>query len=177
MDAIMIQSDLPYLEPLLMWLRNDEMLKSVFTDKSFFMPHKDLLSSIEDSIKNNCPAPRALWILPGDTSAINARIGCTTLGNHTFNILVFVQCIRDAFNLVKSGDEVKLTGQYMELSNLRRLIKDSVNRFALQNEKQFTGRTFEAMTWVRDQNLYPQEGSFLATSIEFQVRILNNKES
>ena len=45
-----IDSDLPYLEPLLMWLRNDESLKPYFTDKSFLEQKiKEYQSAIEET--------------------------------------------------------------------------------------------------------------------------------
>src|SRR5690606_23720627 len=104
-------------------------LKKEFTEKSFFMAKRDLLSAVDDLIAADCPAPRALWIIPGDTVASAQRTGCKSQGNHSFAISIFVQCIRDSFNLVRRDGDLSLEGQYMELAKLRRLVKNSVHKF------------------------------------------------
>lgn len=163
-------SDVPYLEPLLFWLRNDQALKGYFTDKSFFMPKHTLIEATEEAIKSDCPAPRALWILPADTTAINPRPGCKPNGLHTFHIVVYVQCIRDAFQIVARGDEPRLDGQYMELSKIRKEVKRSVSDFEISNREHQVRRYLDIM-WIKDQNLYPDENNFLTTAMEFQVKI------
>lgn len=169
---LLLLTDIPYLEPLLMWLRKDETLKSEFTDKSFFMPHSDLISATEDAMRADCPAPRALWILPQDTLAQGQRDTCLTPGVHTFYIEVIVQCIRDSFQLVKRDDDVKLEGQFMELAALRKKVKASVRNFAINNAKPGPPKLFTDIFWVKDSMLYPSgENRFLATAIEFQIKI------
>ena len=161
--------DLPYLEPLLFWLRDDSVLKNEFTEKSFFMPHSDLITATEDAMKKDCPAPRALWILPQDTLAAGQRPLCLNPGTHTFYILIIVQCIRDVFQLSKSGDSIKLTGQFMELSALRKQVKKSVLDFARSSA---SNNKFTDILWVKDQMLYPSDDNkFLTTAIEYSIKI------
>lgn len=170
----MLNTDLPYLEPLLFHLRQDPVLKKSFTEKSFFMPHSDLISATEEAMKKDCPAPRALWILPQDTLATitTQKNSCNVPGNHTFFIEIIVQCIRNQFTLVKRGDEVKLEGQFMELAQIRKQVKNSVSQFGKDNSKLMTGQTFSDLVWIKDSMLYPTEDtSFLATAIEYRVKI------
>lgn len=167
----MLLTDLPYLEPLLLHLRKDESLKQHFTDKSFFMPHSDLLSAAEESMKKDCPAPRALWILPQDTIAQGRKPNCKVPGIHTFFITIFVQCIRDEFQLVNRNGVVKLEGQFMSLVELRKLVKESVLRFGREQSMSLVGKKFDNISWSKDQMIYPDEGNFLATAIEFEVTI------
>lgn len=167
---MVVANDLPYLEPLLFHLRKDEDLKKIFTEKSFFMPKHILIQATEEATKKSCPAPRALWIIPEDTVANNPKPGCNSIGIHSFNIVLFVQCIREPFELVRSGDGVKLSGQYMELSSIRKAVKKSVNKF--QNESKLDlNLRYSDITWIKDQNLYPDDGNFLTTAIEYSVKI------
>jgi len=167
-----IDSDLPYLEPLLMWLRNDESLKPYFTDKSFFMPKLDLQKAADEALKGDCPSPTALWIFPMDTDAASTTTECRSAGTHSFAIVLWVQCIRESFELVKRDGEVVLGGQFMELTTMRKAVKKSIAAFAKDNTSKFPNRFFEKVIWLRDRNLYPQEDSFLGTSIEYRVNIL-----
>ena len=164
-------NDLPYLEPLLMWLRNDETLKEVFTDKSFFMPKLDLAKATTEALQKECPAPRALWIFPLDTDAISQKEGCRNQGSHSFGIIIYVQCIRQPFELIKKESKVILGGEFMELIHIRALVKDSLRRFAIKNSKDIN-KKFEKVVWTRDRNLYPESDAFLGTSIEYKVNIL-----
>ena len=174
---MLLDTDIPYLEPLLFHLRNDPILKAQFTDHSFFMPHADLISATEDAMKKDCPAPRALWILPEDTIATARKNGCNVPGNHTFRIEVVVQCIRDPFQLAKTGNstdgyQVRLQGQFMELMDLRKKVKASVKEFAKANELPGSPKLFTDIYWVKDSMLYPTgENRFLATAIEYQITI------
>lgn len=166
-----LDTDIPYLEPLLMWLQDDQTLKDHFTQASFFMAHADLVSAVEESMRANCPAPRALWILPGDTQATSQVNGCKSPGRHSFTILIFVQCIRDSFVFRTDGTETHLGGQYVLLSHLRKLVKKSVHKFASKNMTIYN-KGWDALNWSRDQNLYPsEENNFLATAIEYSITI------
>lgn len=168
---MLLNTDLPYLEPLLFHLRTDEALKGQFTEHSFFMPHHDLVSATEESMAKDCPSPRALWILPGDTRAQALREGCSSPGVHSFVIEIVVQCIRDPFQIVKRDDVARLEGQSMELFMLRKLVKKSVLDF-VNNRPKTNPKQFEGLSWVSDKMLYPSgEDKFLATAIEFQVTI------
>lgn len=168
---MLLDTDLPYLEPLLFWLKKDEKLKLLFSRDSFFMPHSNLITATEEAMKKDCPAPRALWILPQDTLAVNQREGCDSQGRHTFYIEIITQCIRDQFQIIKNGDEAKLTGQFMELAALRKAVKKSVNAFAKENMKE-TYKKYENIFWVKDQMLYPTEANnFLATAIQYEIKI------
>lgn len=167
----MLQVDIPYLEPLWLWLRADETLKQHFTEHSFFMPHSHLVSATEEAMRKDCPAPRALWILPGDSIASQtARVppGCSISSSHTFYIQIIVQCIRDAFQAVEREGSLALEGQFMELSFLRNKVKQSVLKFS----SQWRGKEFENVQWRKDSILYPtEESNFLATASEFNVTI------
>ena len=169
--GVVVVTDIPYLEPLLFWLRRDETLKRYFSDKSFFMPHNNLISATEEAMNKDCPAPRALWILPQDTLAGNAPANCKRPGLHTFYIQVIVQCIRDQFQIINKDGELKLEGQYMELAQARYAVKESVRAFNKQNDSNIS-RKFEGVNWVKDMNLYPDnENAFLATALEYEVKI------
>lgn len=171
----LLATDIPYLEPLLFWLRQDPNLKAQFTDKSFFMPHADLVAATQEAMqKKDCPAPRALWILPGDTLAqTQEKNGCFSPGVHRFHIQLIVQCIRDSFQLVERDGEVRLSGEFMTLMALRKMVKASVRSFAKDYTfKNFTAAQFEDISWQRDQMIYPQDqGGFLSTAMEYQVTI------
>lgn len=165
----MMNTDVPYLQPLLFHLRDDAILKQHFTDRSYFMPKNDLVSAIDEAIKNDCPAPRALWILPQETVATNPKPGCKSPGRHSFYITIITQCIRDAFELYEIDGELTLKGQYMELAMLRQLVKDSIQQFS---KKTFMNAGFMNVTWVRDQMLYPDEQEqFLVTTLQYEVTI------
>jgi len=167
----MLLTDIPYLNPMWRWLREDPSLKSEFTDKSFFMPHSDLISATVEAMKKDCPAPRALWILPQDTLAGARREGCRSPGTHTFYIQIIVQCIRDTFQIVKRDNEVVLEGQFMELCALRKKVKDSVLAFG-NDYKNKTPVKFDKLYWVKDTMLYPSgEQKFLSTAIQFEINI------
>lgn len=171
----MLLTDIPYLEPLLFHLRQDPELKKFFTDKSFFMPHHDLVEAITDSSNPDCPLPRSLWILPGDTAAINRKPGCVSAGLHSFSIAIAVKCIYDAFTLSKKNDgDIHLEGQFMELTRLRKLVKKSVNTFA-KNLIHVNESKYNDLVWIGDQNLYPNEEQkkILATAINFEVTIFS----
>ena len=45
------------------------------------------------------------------------------VGSHSFSIAIAVKCIRNPFELVKRENGVRLSGQFMELMELRRLVK------------------------------------------------------
>lgn len=170
----MLDNDIPYLEPLLFWLQDDPKLKQEFTEQSFFMPHAHLVDAAMEAMKKDCPVPRVLWILPGDTNAqTTARPDCKSPGIHTFKIMIIVQCIRDSFVISKANGKVFLSGQYMVLSGLRKLVKESVLEFYKDHAKRnFTGSKFSDLVWVKDQNLYPPDDEgFLITSIDYQVKL------
>ena len=168
---MLLDTDLPYLEPLLMWLREDETLKKEFTDKSFFMPQIDLAKATSEAkAGGSCPAPRSIWIFPLDTDSIQKKENCLNQGLHNFAIIIYLQCIRDPFQLSKQDEEVRLTGQFMEMTYLRKLVKESVRKFSIKNSKNVPTK-FEKIIWQRDRNLYPQDDPFLGTSIEYTVNI------
>ena len=163
-------SDLPYLSPLLFHLRNDEALKDYFTEKSFFMPKTTLVSATEEAMKKDCPAPRALWILPDNTTALNPKSGCVPVGNHTFYVTIFTQCIRNPFELIKKDNKIELGGTFMELTKIRRAVKISINKFENQNRSILTNK-FSNITWMGDQNLHPDEEGFIVSALQYNVTI------
>lgn len=179
----MLLTDVPYLEPLLFHLQDDETLKQYFTEKSFFMPHYDLVKAITEKTSDDCPLPNLLWILPGDTTAEQSaqisnqrRVGCKSTGKHSFVIALAVHCIRNTFVIKKVDGKAVLEGQFMELTRLRKLVKDSVHKFSVKHQASTigaVGKRFENIVWTGDQNLYPEENDvLLATSINFEVTIL-----
>ena len=173
---LQIDSDIPYLEPLLLHLRTDPKLQNEFTDKSFFMPHVNLLEATSEALSMDCPLPRALWILPGDSIATTAQQNCQSPAKHTFHIQLIVQCIRDQFQISKKDDQFYLNGQAMELFSLRKLVKKSVVEFSRKWDKENNRQKFEKMLWVKDIMQYPDDNpenpnKFLATALEFSVTI------
>ena len=164
-------NDIPYLEPLLFWLRNDETLKKYFTDNSFFMPKHTLVEATEEAMRKDCPAPRALWILPGNTRANQTQNGCRGTGIHSFHVVVYVQCLRDTFQIYNKYGKAALGGQYVELSEIRQHVKHSVAEFSKGLLKQH-GLRYSNLRWVGDTNLYPDENNFLTTAIEYEINIL-----
>lgn len=169
---MLLNTDVPYLEPLLFHLRADESLKSYFTDKSFFMPHNHLVEATEEAMQKNCPAPRALWILPDDSIATSTQANCLSPSLHTFRIELLVQCIRNSFYLSKKDDEIVLSGQYMELATIRKAVKKSVFEFNKNFQKQNSAPKFKDVIWKKDYMLYPEDNNkFLATVLEYNVTI------
>lgn len=167
-------TDLPYLEPLLFWLRQDPELKTIFTEKSYFMPHDDMINAVMEAIKKDCPAPRVIWILPQQTIATATNPNCKSPGRHTFYIQIFVQCIRDKFQISKKDNKIQLTGQFMELTKIRNEVKRSVNDFS-KSQNNLPIKKFDNIRWVGDSMLYPEsEGghqSFLITNLEYEVTL------
>lgn len=169
----MLNTDVPYLEPLLFWLRNDDTLKEEFTEKSFFMPHNHLIAATNEAMAKNCPAPRALWILPGDNIPKSLKANCNIPIEHSFHILIFVQCIRDQFQIVKKDGEAHLEGQFMELSDLKKKVRSSVLAFGRDWEKNNPYKLFNEITYRGDKPLYPDdENKFLVSEIDYTVNIL-----
>lgn len=165
-------TDLPYLEPLTLWLQRDENLKNHFTEKSFFMPHADLITATEEAMKKDCPAPRALWIIPQDTVAQTRKPGCRSPGIHTFYISIITQCIRESFYFSKDGTGVHLAGPFMDLAELRLFVKNSVMAFMNNYAKPGSPNKFGDLVWIKDQMLYPNgESKFLITTLQFEVKI------
>lgn len=166
----MLDTDLPYLDPLLFHLRSDETLKKYFTDKSFFMPKTDMINAVDEAIQQSCPMPRALWILPQDTVSVNSRAGCVSQGNHTFFIQLITKCIKHEFQISKKDDELYLSGDFMELAQIRKAVKKSMvsfSRKALENTYQYKN-----LVWVKDQMLYPdQADGFFVVTLEYSVII------
>ena len=162
-------NDLPYLEPLLLHLREDEVLKKYFTNKSFFMPKHTLIEAAKEAMAKDCPAPRSIWVVPQTTSATNPRAGCSGEKEHTFTIIIFIHCIRDAFQLVKSDNGIKLGGQFMELSKIRLAVKRSVNEFQNKIANDLS-LPFHDVTWLRDNSLNPSD-SFLVTGLLYSVKL------
>lgn len=162
-----IVDDIPYLEPLLFHLQNDENLKEFFSNKSFFMPKHVLKEATLEAAKKDCPAPRALWVLPENSEAVSPKAGCVGSVRHNFYVVVFIQCIRDTFEIVKRNNEPKLDGQYMELSRIRKAVKKSINEFERKGQGQF--KSYRDITWLRDQNIYPDEDNFLTTAMHYSV--------
>lgn len=168
----MLLTDIPYLEPLLFHLRRDECLKDEFTEKSFFMPHSNLVSASREAMDKNCPAPRALWILPQDSLALVQKNDCKSPAVHTFYIEIIVQCMRDQFDIVERDGCLKLEGQFMSLMALRKKVKDSVREFSKTTTAQGQNYKFYDLFWVKDTMLYPNDDSnFLATAIEYQIKL------
>jgi len=172
----MLLTDIPYLQPLTLWLQDDETLKEYFTVQSFFMPHNNLVEAIADAEKNkDCFLPNALWILPGDTTTLQRRAACRSQGNHSFKIAIMTHCMGGPFFFRKLDDgSFELAGQFMELARMRKLVKDSVHRFAAKVQTQM-GLGYIDLVWVADQNIYPNEqnSNLIATSISFEIKLNN----
>lgn len=167
--------DLPYLNPLLTYLRADTTLEKFFSKKDFFALPKTDLADLEAAIKKDCPSPRSLWIFPGTSTnaAPQQRLkNCTPKADHTFNIVIIFQCIRDTFEFKKDPDTTKiyLDGQFMELSEARRAVKKSITEF---NKSLDFNEAFDFISWNSDEMLFPEgENSHLMSSSSFQTIIL-----
>lgn len=173
---MLIDSDLPYLEPLLLHLRNDPSLKEHFTETSFFMPRNHMIAAIKEAMDKECPAPRALWIFPSTSTAIgNPKAGCRPTQLHSFYITVFIQCMGNSFDFVKRDSGIILGGGFMELTTLRKAVKKSVLEFSKKSEhnKFSTNVTYENLQWVGDDIVYPDdENSFLGVTLEYTINLL-----
>ena len=174
---MLLDTDLPYLEPLLFHLKKDPVLQKYFTEKSYFMPKNSLVSAVKESTGKDCPSPRAIWILPQDNVAASENANCVPKMVHTFYISIIVNCIRDQFQISKGEDNIPhLGGEYLELTEIRKYVKKSVYAFAKKwAEDHITGAKFEKLTWRKDQIMYPGEDDgekFLITALEFTVIIL-----
>lgn len=137
------------------------------------MPKSNLISATDEAMKKDCPSPRAIWIMPQDTVVATAKANCKAIGNHSFTILIFVRCIRDPFQLSMVEDDAHLTGEFMELCQIRKAVKKSVREFGIAFEQANHSRSFQDITWQGDQMLYPDDTErFLVSSTEYQVKIL-----
>lgn len=169
--------DLPYLEPLMFHLRNDEDLEKFFSKKDFFAMPKTDLADLEGAIKKDCPAPRSVWIFPGSSQAASATrsANCFPKALHTLNIVIVFQCIRDTFTFIKDKDgDVRLSGTFMELSEARKALKVSINKFNKKiSDPIVMSVGFDFINWTNDDMLYPEEGDkMLVSSSVFQTMIL-----
>lgn len=137
------------------------------------MPKDSLISATKDVMAVDCPAPRALWILPQDSLPASKKANCMPVMVHTFYINIIVQCIRDQFQLSKGKTgELELTGQYMELIEARDAVKRSVLKFGIDQGKSFEEVRFNNIIWAGDQMLYPtDEDAFLSTAIKYEINI------
>lgn len=136
------------------------------------MAHNDLVEAILESQNSDCALPKSLWILPGDSIPTAKKPGCRSTANHSFSIALAVKCIRNPFVLVKRESEIHLEGQFMELVAMRKLVKDSVHKFA--SAIQFNS-SYGDISWAGDRLLYPssEEQALLATAINYEVTIFN----
>lgn len=169
---MLLDTDIPYLEPLLFHLQDDPVLKNFFTQFSFFMPKDGIAAAVAELKGSDCPAPRSIWILPQDGVAINGKNSvkqvCVPSVRHTFNILLFVSCIRDPFQVSFKDGKAILDGTYMEMSAIRKAVMKSVAGF----NKKHDGLKFENVMFEKYQSLYPQEGDpFLVNNLDYSVTI------
>lgn len=181
MDVILIgahvalrETDLPYLNPLLVHLRSDKSLEKFFSKKDFFAMPKADLNDLTDAIKKDCPSPRSLWIFPGTSSNVSTQRvkDCSAKALHIFHIVIIFQCIRETFEFKKDKDTtmVYLDGQFMELSEARRAVKKSITEF---NKKLGFAEAFDFISWSGDEMLFPDgESNNLMSSSSFQTIIL-----
>lgn len=173
---MLLDTDIPYLEPLLFHLQDDPVLKNFFTQFSFFMPKDGIAAAVAELKGSDCPAPRSIWILPQDGVAINGKNSvtqnCIPAVRHSFNILLFVSCIRDPFQVTFRDGKAFLNGTYMEMSAIRKAVMKSVAEFNKKNNAEISGRSFENVMFEKYQSLYPQEGDpFLVNNLDYSVTI------
>lgn len=170
-----LETDLPYLEPLLFHIRDDVGLKKHFTEKSFFMPTDSLVAAFNDVAAKKCPSPRTIWIMPQDGIVqTQNNFDCDGPVVHTFNILIIVHCIRDEFRL-SFDDETKkthLVGEYMELAHIRKLVRKSVRDFNRKNNASPANKKFEKLRLIKYSSLYPdKKNPFIVQNLEYNVNI------
>ncbi len=168
-------TDLPYLNPLMVHLRKDADLEKFFAKKDFFALPKADINDLSEEIKKKCPSPRSIWVFPGTSvnAAPQQRIpNCTPKAIHNFNIVIVFQCIRDIFEFKKDQEttEVYLDGQFMELAEARKAVKKSITNF---NRSLKNTEAFEFIAWSNDEMLYPEEDdNKLMSSLSFSTIIL-----
>lgn len=170
-----LDTDVPYLEPLLIHLRNDVELEKYFSKKDFYALPKADLGDLEDAIKNDCPAPRSVWIFPGNNqNQIATRTpNCGPKMLHNFNIVITYQCIRKSFEFkVDADNKLYLDGQFMELSAARKAVKKSITRFNKTLNIVSDNMGFDYVSWVSDEMLYPDDATqFLISNSVYQTII------
>ena len=168
-------TDVPYLEPLLLHLRSDVSLEKFFSKKDFFALPKADLSDLEEAMKLDCPAPRSVWIFPGNSqSQIATRTpNCAPKMLHSFNVVITYQCIRNSFEFkVDEDNKVYLAGQFMELSAARKAVKRSITNFNKTLKIVSSSSGFDFISWVSDEMLYPEEATqFLISNSVYQTII------
>jgi hypothetical protein len=168
-------TDLPYLNPLLVYLRSNQNLEKYFSKKDFFAMPKADLNELTDALKKDCPSPRSLWIFPGTSTnaAPQQRIqDCTPKAIHNFNIVIIFQCIRDTFEFKKDKDttQIYLDGQFMELAEARRAVKKAITEF---NSTLTYNQAFDFISWNSDEMLFPnEESNHLMSNSSFNTIIL-----
>ena len=164
-------SEFKYLEDLLLHLRQDPNLEECFSDADYFAKPKVNFNEIEKEMKADCPVPRSLWVFPGNIKSLNTReTDCKGPGVHEFYIVIMVQCIRDHFQFEFDGTDIKLSGQYMELSDLRCKVRQSVLDF----NQTLEGRNgvYDFLIWKESPAIDPNNEKYLMAALKYETKIL-----
>lgn len=159
-----IVTDLPYLEPLVLFLKNDADLKSHFNESDFFAEPKIDPEEIEKHVKKNGRFPKYFWIFPGDTIAKQStRAHCQSSGIHTFYATIIKPCLGNQYSFVKdSSSELRLSGEVIEVTEIRNSVKKTISKF--YNSLPTQGR-FGFIYWKKDEMIDLEDGLLIATSV------------
>jgi hypothetical protein len=165
-------TDLPYLEPLVIYLKKDPSLRSFFNESDFFAEPKIDPEELEDQIKKNGKLSKYFWIFPGETIAKeqNPRFECASIGIHTFFATIIKPCTREQYFFIKDAQDgsLKLSGEVIELTEIRKAVKDSISKaYKIINPNQ---SKYGFIYWKKDEMINLEDGLLIATSI-YEVQI------
>lgn len=161
-----MQNDIPYIESLLLFLRKDtELLKVI--------KKTDLFAKIELDQEEDCKTNTSVFILPGQS--IRKTTGpvsqaCGGHVEHTLQIAVAVQCIRDEFIFNEKDGQVTLEGEMMKLAKIRKAILAAVARY----NKAYVGKPdgiMNPLVWDRTTPA-DKTGNFIISALEFKTEFI-----
>lgn len=153
-------TDLPYLEELVIHLKNDEGVKKAFPGigsvKVFVNPDE-----IKELKKSDCPYKEAIWIFPGQIRRKASSNRLCPVAVHTFGLVILKKVNGKHFEWSQGGEgELNLDGDYIDLAKSRRVVKDAM--------KCFSPDSLIELDW-QSTNAAKMIDCWLASTIEYRV--------
>lgn len=172
-----MSTDLPYFEPLVLFLKKSPELRAHFSDRSFFLDPNIDPTDIDKAIGTDAPRRNIIWVFPGDTVArINPgekKLECSYHGTHTFFITILNVCDRDKFTLIKKDTGLELSGPVVDMMKIRNSVKEEVRRFARQSNSSVKPIRYFDLRWKRDSMIEYTENEkkcgFINATMEFDI--------
>lgn len=160
----------PYLEPLLLYLKNNEVLREHFTEKDFFRAIGDIDKSFDELYKSNCLDIKSLWVAPFNGSAIDpGSEACSSMRRSNFQILINIPCGIGAFAWEKKQDgSAGLIGAFMDLSHLMMDVVDQVLLFQFK----VPGTAYSDLNFSGEKVISPtKDRNFFTAILDFNITV------